>query len=610
MNNAKKYILIICGFLIFGGLISVLMKPTLDYDFLAYHIYNGWAFFSNRFETDFLPASYRTCFNPILDCINFWIIQNFNNHPNSVWFISGLKLGIFLLLSYLLGNFLLKNNGIEKKISLISLIILTFMSPILLLLLGLEWTDIQVSNFVLISFFLFIISIFNKFSLKTGILLFISGLLLGMGIGLKYTVFIYVPSIIICVLLFYKHIEHPLKVLGLLISGICLGFIITDGWWMYKIYTIFHNPFFPYFNNIFHSSFGNNSSVLVSDFEHLKETNLFRFLLTPILNTKSHPVCSEYYYYDFKMPLMFFTVLIYIVINKISKLNNVVSKIIDPNYFNIILLFVITSYYINQLVFSQIRYVIVLIPLGSVLIFVITYSLLEKLKNNNLYSKVILLLTIGIIVFYLIKPNFPELFFIIKFLIIIFSLFGIFIIDFIKSVSVAGKNYCCTLLFIVVLTSVFMEQIDDIYINKTNFEKIMDIEQFPIEDGATILCIPTISSAIAPVQNPNVHYITYYLQDKYIKDLLLYTQKARLGYQSTFLKEKIKKIFDTAKNLYIIIAAEDLSYNVDIFKTTYEKSIEEYSNTKIDLYNDCNIVNFSVYGNRSKTREFFICKIK
>ena len=58
-------------------------------------MYNGWAFLNDRINIDFMAASFRTYFNPVIDIINFKFLEGFNGHPVAFMFITALNMGFF-----------------------------------------------------------------------------------------------------------------------------------------------------------------------------------------------------------------------------------------------------------------------------------------------------------------------------------------------------------------------------------------------------------------------------------------------------------------------------------------------------------------------------------
>ena len=126
IKNNKKHLIIFFNFLIFSGLIGIYAAQAPNYDFYSYHYHNGWAFLNNRINIDFMPAIFRSYFNPILDVINYLLITKLQTHPNIFLFISSLKFGIFLFMTYLIADFAFID-GNKKNTGIITSLILTIL---------------------------------------------------------------------------------------------------------------------------------------------------------------------------------------------------------------------------------------------------------------------------------------------------------------------------------------------------------------------------------------------------------------------------------------------------------------------------------------------------
>ena len=84
-------------------------------------------------------------------------------------------------------------------------------------------------------------------------LLLLSGLFLGVAVGMKLTAIIYIPGI--AVVLLRRLFQHEMswsEGLWYFMGGVS-GFLLSYGWWGYALYQQFGNPLFPFFNEFFKS---------------------------------------------------------------------------------------------------------------------------------------------------------------------------------------------------------------------------------------------------------------------------------------------------------------------------------------------------------------------
>ncbi len=654
MKDFIKNFIILVLFILFSGCISIIFQKNPDFDFFAYHYYNGWAFWNDRISTDIMPTFERTYFNPLLDGLNYLVITNFSKYPLLFYFISGLKYGVFLFLSYLYLNLISGIKNINKIFVTILYILLIIFSPILIHNIGCDCNDIQVNNIILISFYIFIRNIFKEYSFKQQFLLFLSSLLIGVAIGLKYTAFIYILSFLACYILNYKKLEKPLKTLFLFFIGILLGFIITDGFWIYKIYKYFHNPVFPYLNNIFNSPYGVNNSVLVDDFEHIRPNNIISFVFAPLMNTLRGNVGFEPGYFDLKIPLVFCFILYYIFL-KIKKLNlEIIEQAVNLNILDTCLVFIISSYYINLFVFGQYRYILALLPIICLFFIIIIYLYSYFAKEQPINNNIIFLIIILCVVKYFLNVahlGFLEDF---AYILLIYSL-GIFIyICHLKNLNSTQKSYYTTALIIIVLV-ISTTNISG-YSSGGNYWgniPLVKVEDKKFDDNSVILCGSLTSCFIAPTQNSKAKYVAYGLQNEYYNIIKNKRRvKARIQYNSPYLISKTEEIFKNNENIYFIFAIQDTGKEKNIGKAIkkeknlknnrieindifdydknkennqivqnkdlinlsildiYEKSLQDYSGKKVDFSHDCDILYYKIANLTNFMNYYVICKIK
>ena len=89
-----KNLCLSAGFILFGALVSVLMKFELVWDFMNYHYYNGYALTAGRLGYDIAPASLNTYFNPPLDALTFWLVNAPHDYPDLLYAVTGLPFGL------------------------------------------------------------------------------------------------------------------------------------------------------------------------------------------------------------------------------------------------------------------------------------------------------------------------------------------------------------------------------------------------------------------------------------------------------------------------------------------------------------------------------------
>lgn len=235
--------------MLLGGLLSVFFGKDLSWDLANYHFYNPFAFLYHRDQYDFWPSSFiHQYLNPTVDFITYFLITTVSPrltefilgaiHAVNAWmifliareFITGKRqewIAIFLALFGMYGTIALPGMGSFTNDNLISLFILGF---VLLQIQSVRNID------------------------ESGLKIMLSGLLLGMGFGLKLTAGVFLAGAILTTLILPLSYSQRLRLLICWGSAAALGFFLTAGYWMYLQWVKHHNPLFPFFNNVFHSN--------------------------------------------------------------------------------------------------------------------------------------------------------------------------------------------------------------------------------------------------------------------------------------------------------------------------------------------------------------------
>lgn len=589
-----------------------MLKLLPDFDFSSYHYYNGWAFWNNRLGIDILPTSFRSYFNPILDAINYYVITKCEMHPYIFLFITGIKFGIFLFLSYLLYDLIFRGKY-KLVLTLFSLLFL-FFSPLLIRTLAFDWNDMQVSAFILLALYLIFRNIYNTDSKKSLFMLFLSGGLLGFVVGLKYTAFIFCISVLLCAAASYKRNKHLFKTIFLLLAGMFLGFILSDGYWIYMVYKHFLNPVFPYFNNFFHSPYGVTSAVLDYDFGHLRPNSFYSFLFLPLSNNLLENTSSECSFFDIKFILTFVLVILYIPLRLGSyKFKRYLCRITDIRIVDIIIIFIISSYYINTFVFGQARYLGPVFVLASALIAAFGYIYASFFKDTKvcLGKLVAFAVIIGIVhifssKFYALEP--------LVILLYITAFYYIFKICLSEKVLQFDKVMYSYFLIVTLCILGLTNLQNSNWIYNFDLESTLRFNKVKINKDSVVFCGSMASCFMAPHVYPDAKFVSYALQNDKLKEkfsIAEWRYASLTDYTSPYMQELTKEILNGNQNVYILFAHEDWFFAQDEIRDIYQQSVSEYTDNKINnIFKDCKLLNYTLFSYENPFMEYEICKIK
>ena len=551
----KKYLkdfIVFFIILIINCIVTIKLNNLPDWDFYSYHFNNGWAFWHNRLDIDFLPNLFRSYFNPLLDGLIYFGIERLNHHPLIFLLISGLKYGILMFISFKLYELLFDNlDKFNKYIGVIFSLILACSSPIILFCLSFDNTDIQCANLVLIGLYLFLKSIFKNSSKSRYYLIFFAMVFEGMALGLKYVNIIYIVSFLLTTLCLIKFIQKPVKTICFEILGIFTGFMCTGGWWFFTIWHKFKNPFFPYFNDIFKSPFANSESILNMDYLHLKANTIWEFIFYPLRNTAEKAFIGfEQKYYDLKIALSFILIVCIITMLLNKSIREKISNIINLKILYFILIFMITTYYTNNFLFTNIRYLIPLFVLAPAIYYLFVVSTVKK----EYYVYPLIIIT------------------------------GLYFVTY-KGYSGLGQ-----------------------YPYKNEQEIIRPIP-LKIEDDAVVICANFSACAAAPFQNTKVKYIGYSLPKRLVKygfwiDKDFYKNQY---YINEYLQKKLIKTFAENNNIYFLYSESNMGPDL-IDLELYKTALFIYTKGALSLEN-CHQFHYTIL-NHDIIDQHHICKIK
>jgi hypothetical protein len=239
-----------------AGFIAAAIYFGLDanWDLRNYHYYVPYAFLNDRFGFDIAVSQLPTFYNPILYVPFYWLIEAAKPMATAATLAAIQGLNVPLL--YLVGRKVLAGDGPGDRLAAAALAVFGVMGVGSLSEIGASFFD----NVLTLIFFPALLALFGlKSRLDAGkikaavALAALSGLLIGLAVGLKLTMAIYALGLGLGVLA----VGGGLGVAPLAMAfglGVLFGVGITGGHWMWVLWQTYENPFFPYFNGIFQSS--------------------------------------------------------------------------------------------------------------------------------------------------------------------------------------------------------------------------------------------------------------------------------------------------------------------------------------------------------------------
>src|SRR5215467_4194514 len=186
--------LLVCGCV---GLLSIALGPDDYWDLRYYHLYAPWAYLHGRYLYDIGPAQEQGFLNPTADLLFYGLISSpLNETPRLVAFIMGVVHGINAAVLFAISCHVIRSFQLLERWTLRSVAWLMGVSGAgFVSLVGTSSNDLTSSLFVLGSL-LGVLKVAGPDNARGTWLGFAgSGLLAGLGLGLKYTSAVYAPGL-------------------------------------------------------------------------------------------------------------------------------------------------------------------------------------------------------------------------------------------------------------------------------------------------------------------------------------------------------------------------------------------------------------------------------
>lgn len=246
------------------GLISLSLGQDTNWDLRNYHLYNAYAWLTDRIGVDLAPAQLQTYFNPLLDIPYFEMTMHWP--ARLVGFTMGTFQGLAFVLLLAIIRLTLQNTPASRSGRIaILLAIAGCLSSNFLAQLGNTMGDNSTSLFVLASL-LTLLQSWRKLGVwerDAVVTILFAGLLMGCAAGLKLTNSIYAVALCLACLTFQASWAARVRLAFLFGIGVLLGLWLSAGFWYMEMWNRFGNPLFPQFNSLFNNPLA--SSVWIAD---------------------------------------------------------------------------------------------------------------------------------------------------------------------------------------------------------------------------------------------------------------------------------------------------------------------------------------------------------
>lgn len=379
--------LLLVLFLIGGGILSMILKYEMSWDFANYHYFGPWAFLKDRIGYDIAAAGFNAFYNPFMDIPLYYLIKYFNDYPLVVHFMQGLWSGLILYVFFKISLLCFDTKTLRGKISLFLAFIIALTGNAFFMQIGTSSNDIQTGALAMISLYMLLKEI-NRREMR-GWAFLLAGVIMGAAMGLKLTAVVYAVSSGLCLILFHKDFEKPVKVVSLFALGGLLGFLMFEGYWMYIMWEKFGNPFFPFANALFKSPLAEAND---NSYMFFVPKNFGQFLIHPfVLAFTFNRLEGLAWCTDFRIAIIYVVAIIYgirLLVKRVKKQPIEISK-----QQKFLILFLLVSYLVWVNLFSLMRFYVPIEMISAIYIAMALMSIKPKsLIAESLYYTFMMIL--------------------------------------------------------------------------------------------------------------------------------------------------------------------------------------------------------------------------
>lgn len=326
------------------------------YDWAHYHYYNGYAFWNQRWSYDFRPAGFHSYLNPLFDAIKFKLSTKLP-YAAATLIIAAWQ-GLAYGLAWLIGALILEKTQLKHwRWWLLAFTLLGLYTPAISRQISGFNNDLDNSVFMLLGIFLWLKTYTKETGGNPNKLLCIAGWFIGISVGLKLTMAPIALAWLVITLLFKPKNISRINLLFCVAISSGLGFLLTNGWWMWHLWNANGSPFFPAFNQIFKApGWGHVSAFDIS----FTVQHWWELLYYPVLGLIEFNRVSPDDFFSLLYPIIYFG-LIYCGLRWIIKhirgnQQQTVTQHEQNIVFRRLLIFCMLAYVLSMQFFSIYRY--------------------------------------------------------------------------------------------------------------------------------------------------------------------------------------------------------------------------------------------------------------
>jgi len=201
--------------------------------------------------------------------------------------------------------------------------------------------------------------------------------LAGTAVGLKLTTAVYAVGLLAAGLALGGSWMQKLKASVVHGGAVLAGVLVASGFWYLKIWGLFKNPIFPFYNDVFDSPY--YPSVNFVDVRWIP-TSIGRAFLAPFYYAHEQAISSEIPFRDPRLAVVYGLLVVLVIFLALNKFVFKKRRILPrwPKEYTVFWIFFIVAYVVWTKQFSYYRYLIPLELLSLTAITTLLYVLIKK----------------------------------------------------------------------------------------------------------------------------------------------------------------------------------------------------------------------------------------
>jgi hypothetical protein len=228
---------------------ALYLGQDMNWDQVNYHVYAGYSAVEGRLNLDYFAASTQSYLNPYSHAPLYLMIKH-DLAPQVIVGALALVHALTLLLVYETAIVLnRRRNGQVAWVAVGLAVLFAFFNPVFLTELGNTFNEISTGVLVLAGWYILV----RQFDRLRAAPVALAGLLIGIAVALKLSNLLFAVTALPLLLMASPAWKTRIQAVAIFALGGLVGTALAGGWWAWQLWKMFGNPFFPLFNNIFHS---------------------------------------------------------------------------------------------------------------------------------------------------------------------------------------------------------------------------------------------------------------------------------------------------------------------------------------------------------------------